>query len=70
MMKLPTDRKDRIKVLALIGVGCCAALYGLFAGVLRPLSNKKKVSVAKIEELNKAVKRKRAPNAATSEPAQ
>lgn len=38
-MQLPANKQDRQKVLALIGLGVAALLYGLWAGLLKPLLN-------------------------------
>lgn len=39
-MRLPANKQDRQKVLALIALGGVAALYGLWVGVYQPISRK------------------------------
>lgn len=50
-MKLPEDKKERTKVLALIGIGAVAILVGLFYGVIRPTVAYKKATLEKIVKL-------------------
>ncbi|MDA0991000.1 MAG: hypothetical protein O3A51_09640 [Verrucomicrobia bacterium] len=50
-MKLPDDKNERTKVLALIGIGCFAVLYGIVVGVINPLKAKKKDRIARIAEI-------------------
>lgn len=56
-MKLPDDKKERNKILVLSGIGACAVLYGIYAGVIQPYSNKKKGMAARIEQLTEDVRR-------------
>jgi hypothetical protein len=51
-MKLPEDRKERTRVLALIGAGSLLAAYALFAGAVRPLAAKKAQAAQRIEQLH------------------
>ena len=51
-MRLPEDRKERIKVLILVGVGTIAVIYALIVGVMRPMANTRRERQARIEELN------------------
>lgn len=50
-MQLPQNKADRQKVLALIGVGVLALLYGIWAGIYNPIQTKKKDALARISEL-------------------
>jgi len=50
-MKLPEDPKERIKVLALVGVGGVGVIYALIAGILRPLSTRKVERLEQIAEM-------------------
>lgn len=51
-MKLPSDKKERTKVLALIAVGVVLAIYGIAAVIVMPLSRIKRERAAAILELD------------------
>ncbi len=50
-MKLPQNSKDRKKVLALMGVGLVASLYGFWAGFINPLRMDRQSTIDEIAEL-------------------
>ena len=50
-MRLPQDKKERTKVLVLIGFGAVGVVYGIYAGVIRPLLSKRTECRTRIEEL-------------------
>lgn len=52
-MKLPQDKKERQKVFIALGLGAAFVLYGLYAGVLTPLLNKRAEFTAKKDALGK-----------------
>lgn len=54
-MQLPQNKADRQKVLALIGVGVLALLYGIWAGIYNPLLSKKRDAEARIAELEASI---------------
>lgn len=56
-MKLPTEKNERIKVLALIGVGSVAVIYGIFAGILNPIVKARKVRREGIRELTAEIEK-------------
>ena len=58
-MKLPEDRKERVKVLSLVAIGVVAVLNGLFAGVLRPHIRKQNDRRTRIAELTEQMEKGR-----------
>ena len=50
-MKLPENKNERVKILALIAMGAVLVLYGLAVGVVQPLFKGKKESSEKIVAL-------------------
>ncbi len=50
-MQLPQNKQDRQKVIALIGVGVAAVLYGVWAGIYSPIIKKKAEAIDRIAKL-------------------
>jgi hypothetical protein len=59
-MKLPADKKARLKLFAAIGVGTAVAVYAVFAGVLGPMSRIKKERRQAIQDLDDKLAKARA----------
>ena len=56
-MKLPENKNERVKILALIAMGAVLVLYGLAVGVVQPLFKGKKESSEKIVALQEKLQR-------------
>jgi hypothetical protein len=56
-MKLPEDKKERTKILALIGLGAVIVAYGLYMGVVSPLLKGKKERLEKIDSIQAKVRK-------------
>lgn len=54
-MKLPQNKKDRQKVIAGIAAGIVLALYGLWAGIYRPLVKNRDEAIAKIRKIEEQI---------------
>jgi hypothetical protein len=58
-MKWPTDKKSRIQIMAVIAIGCIAAVYGGIVGVMRPLSKVKDERALRIEDIQEKLRKAR-----------
>lgn len=58
-MKLPEDKKERVKVLILIAIGAVALVYGLWVGVVSPMMKGRKDGAARIGDLDAKIKKAR-----------
>lgn len=56
-MKWPTDKSDRQKIFALIGIAVLAALYGLWLFVYQPLVERRLEAEQEIERLERNLRR-------------
>jgi len=56
-MKLPDNKQERIKVLALIGIGVVLALYGIYAGIITPIGKRNKEARAGIADYTEKLDR-------------
>lgn len=56
-MKLPENKNERIKILALIAIGAVLVLYSLVVVVVQPMIKGKKESVEKIAALQEKLRR-------------
>lgn len=56
-MQLPQNKQDRQKVLALIGIGVAAALYGVWAGIYSPMVTKKTDAINRIADLEDKIEK-------------
>ncbi len=54
-MKLPTDKKQRIQIFVLIGIGAIILIYVLVTFVWKPFQNKKKEMRDRISELTEQI---------------
>ncbi len=50
-MKLPENKRDRQKILAIIAVAAAGVLYGVWIGVYNPISNKRDEAAEKVLQL-------------------
>lgn len=58
-MKLPEDKKERAKILALIAVGAVGVLYMVIQVGITPLLKSKQAKIARIQELKEELKKAR-----------
>ena len=56
-MKLPTDKKERIKVIVLIAIGAIAVIWGLVVVVLKPYRTRKSEKAAAIKDFHERLEK-------------
>ena len=56
-MKLPEDKKERVKVLILIAIGAVALVYGLWVGVVSPMTKGRKDGATRIGDLDAKIEK-------------
>ena len=56
-MKLPEDKKERVKILVLIAIGAVLVLYGLGFLVVKPVLKGKQEQLEKIASLQEKLRR-------------